>query len=121
MDLYRDITLDLYRHPHNQGVLPSYTHEKRELNPSCGDEVTVQLIVKDGVVQEAMFSGVGCAISIAGSSLTTDGVKGKTIEEILRYAKVDVDEWFGFDIVYTRENCAMLTLKAVQKALTSSL
>ena len=119
MDLYRDIILDLYRNPHNKGRLASATHSHHENNPTCGDEVTVDLIVENGVVQQATFEGVGCAISMAASSLTTDAVQGKGIKKILGYTKADIDEWFGFDIVYTRENCAMLTLKTIQKALTT--
>lgn len=119
MDLYRDIILDLYRNPHNKGRLATATHSRHETNPTCGDEVTVDLIVENGVVQNVTFDGVGCAISVAASSLVTDAIQGKSIKKILGYTKADIDEWFGFSIVYTRENCAMLTLKAIQKVLSN--
>ncbi len=116
MDLYRDIILDLYHNPHNKGSLLGHTHTAREVNSSCGDEVIVELLIREGIIVDAKFTGVGCAISLAGASLATDAVKGRTVQEITGYTKRDIDEWFGFDIVYTRENCASLTLRAIQKA-----
>lgn len=118
MDLYREIVLDLYNHPHNKGRLVNKTHTHHETNPTCGDEVTVDLRMEGNHIEAVTFEGVGCAISIAAASLTTDAIQGKSIKEVAKYTKAHIDEWFGFDIVYTRENCATLTLKAIHKALS---
>ena len=81
-DLYRDYILEHYRRPHNFGVLdaPSATYEGA--NPLCGDRITMQLAVDDGVVREVGFTGRGCAISQASASLLTDEIKGKPVADV---------------------------------------
>ena len=81
-DLYRDYILEHYRRPHNFGVIeePSATYEGA--NPLCGDRITMQLGVKDGIVEQVGFTGRGCAISQASASLLTDEVKGKPIDAV---------------------------------------
>lgn len=77
-DLYRDIILDHYRHPRHRGSLskPMASHEG--LNPLCGDEVTVDLAVKDGRISEIAYRGSGCSISQSSASMMTEAVYGKT-------------------------------------------
>ncbi|MCS7003090.1 MAG: iron-sulfur cluster assembly scaffold protein, partial [Dehalococcoidia bacterium] len=58
-DLYREIILDHYQNPRNYGPLPQATITIRGNNPVCGDEVTVSLRLRDGVIDEARFSGMG--------------------------------------------------------------
>lgn len=80
-ELYQEVILDHSRHPRNFGP-PAEANRKAEgYNPLCGDRVTVYLALKDGVVQDAAFDGVGCAISVASASLMTEAVKGKTKAE----------------------------------------
>ena len=67
-DLYRDYILEHYRRPHNFGVLEEPTASFEGANPLCGDRITMQLTVKDGVVTEVGFTGRGCAISQASAS-----------------------------------------------------
>ena len=83
-DLYRDYILEHYRRPHNFGVLeaPSATYEGA--NPLCGDRITMQLTVEDGVVTGVGFTGRGCAISQASASLLTDEIKGKPVDDVRR-------------------------------------
>ena len=80
-DLYRDIILDHYRHPRHRGSLrkPMASHEG--LNPLCGDEVTVDLAVKDGRIAEIAYRGSGCSISQSSASMMTEAVLGKNLEE----------------------------------------
>lgn len=59
------------------------THESHDLNPLCGDEITVYLTIYDGFIRDVGFSGHGCAISTASASLMTESLKGKTIEQAL--------------------------------------
>ena len=81
-DLYRDLILDHYRHPHNKGELEHPTARVEGYNPLCGDEIELDLVVDDaGVIEDVAFKGRGCSISQASSSMMTDIVKGRTRAE----------------------------------------
>jgi nitrogen fixation protein NifU and related proteins len=82
-DLYREIILDHYRSPRNRGELPSPPAYKVEgFNPLCGDEVTIYLDVRDGVLNDIKLTGHGCSISQSSSSLMSTAVKGKPLEDV---------------------------------------
>lgn len=83
-ELYQDIILDHGRHPRNFHALPHPTHLARGHNPLCGDRVTVYLAVEGDRIADVSFEGRGCAISTASSSLMTEVLKGKTIDEARR-------------------------------------
>ena len=81
-NMYKEYILELYKSPRNLGILKNPTHEHTEYNSLCGDEMTIQMIVKNGKVQDAKFSGSGCVISIVSSSLLTDKIRGMPVSEI---------------------------------------
>jgi nitrogen fixation protein NifU and related proteins len=83
-ELYQDIILDHGRHPRNFHALDHPTHLARGHNPLCGDRVTVYLAVDGDKIADVSFEGRGCAISTASSSLMTEVLKGKTIDEAHR-------------------------------------
>ncbi len=113
-DLYREIILDHYQHPHNQGELdnPDITFE--DSNPLCGDKIRVDLKVKDNIVQDVKFSGKGCAISQASASMLTDELIGKSLDEIKKIDKDFVFNMLGIPLSPTRVKCALLSLKVVK-------
>ena len=81
-DLYREIILDHYRSPRNRGELPTPPADVAEgVNPLCGDELRVFLIVDDGRITDIKVSGQGCSISQSSASMMSSIVKGKTIAE----------------------------------------
>ena len=80
-ELYRDLILDHYRQPRNHAPLKSPTCSTDGENPLCGDQVTVQLALAHGRVTDVAFTGRGCSISQASSSMMTECVKGKTVGE----------------------------------------
>jgi len=80
-DLYREIILDHYRNPRNQAPLEDPDIEARGFNPFCGDEVVLQLKLRDGRIAATSFQGRGCSISQASASMMTEVLKGKTLEE----------------------------------------
>ena len=81
-DLYKEIILDHYRSPRNRGELTSPPAVRVEgFNPLCGDEVTVYLDVRDGVITDIKLSGHGCSISQSSSSLMSAAVKGKSLAD----------------------------------------
>jgi nitrogen fixation protein NifU and related proteins len=83
-ELYQDIILDHGRHPRNFHALDRPTHLARGHNPLCGDRVTVYLSVDGDRIDDVSFEGRGCAISTASSSLMTEVLKGKTLDEARR-------------------------------------
>jgi nitrogen fixation NifU-like protein len=115
--LYREYILEHYKHPHNWGELESPDLQAHDLNPLCGDELTVQLGLDDeGRVSEVAFTGHGCAISQASASMVTDEIRGKTPEELLALDREFVLDLLGIDISATRMKCAMLSLKVIKAA-----
>ncbi len=81
-DLYRDVILDHYRNPRHRGALPSPSVSKEGYNPLCGDDVTLDLTVKDGVVQDVAFRGGGCSISQSSASMMAEAVRGKAVDDV---------------------------------------
>ena len=80
-ELYQEVILDHNRRPRNFRALENATHSAAGHNPLCGDNVTIALIVEDGIVTDVAFQGSGCAISTASASLLTGAIKGKSEEE----------------------------------------
>jgi len=78
-DLYQEVVLEHKRAPRNFGHLPQPTHQAQGTNPSCGDRVAVELLLDGERVQDIRFSGQGCAICMASSSMMTEAVKGRDI------------------------------------------
>lgn len=71
-------------HPDYKYQMDNATHTHDGINPSCGDELTLQLRVEDGVIEEASFTGHGCAISQASADIMAELVTGETVEEARR-------------------------------------
>ncbi|GIW09842.1 MAG: iron-sulfur cluster assembly scaffold protein NifU [Dehalococcoidia bacterium] len=82
-ELYREIILDHYRSPRNRGELSDADARARGRNPVCGDDVTLYLKVCEGTITAARSTGNGCAISQASSSILSQAVVGRSLEEAL--------------------------------------
>ena len=80
-DLYKEIILDHYRSPRNQGELEPPAHRCEGFNPLCGDEVIVFVSLIDQKIEEIKIGGQGCSISQASASMMTEIIKGKSISE----------------------------------------
>ena len=79
--LYQDIILDHYKHPENKGLSSIKDVQVHHVNPSCGDEITLNLTMKDGAITDLTWDGVGCAISMSSASMMSGLVRGKTLEQ----------------------------------------
>src|SRR6266446_1153689 len=78
-ELYQQVILDHNRKPRNFRTLTSATGRAEGYNPLCGDRVTVEVALEDGVIRDIGFQGSGCAISKASASMMTAALKGKTV------------------------------------------
>jgi nitrogen fixation NifU-like protein len=87
--LYQQIILDHYKHPHHRGLLDGFDVESgadaevHHVNPTCGDEVTLQVQVRDGAISGLGWIGEGCSISQASTSVMSDLVVGRPIAEAM--------------------------------------
>jgi len=116
-DLYRDYILEHYRRPHNFGVLDDPSASFEGSNPLCGDRITMQVGVRNDLLDRVGFTGRGCAISQASASLLTDEVKGKPLSFANDYRVDDLLDLLGIDISPARLKCAVLSLETLQRAL----
>jgi len=114
-DLYREQIIDRYKNPRMRGKLDPHDYSYEDDNPLCGDHLRIDLRVDgDGRVQEAAFSGEGCAISQASADLLMESVIGKSLEQVKGYGKEAVLEMLGIELGPVRLKCALLSLKVLK-------
>lgn len=118
MDIYKEIILDHWKNPHNFGSFGSVKGrvvKKAAVNPSCGDQVSLELLLAGRKITDARFSGAGCAISQAAASLLTDFVKGKRLEDLKKINEKSIINLLGVAVGPSRKKCALLPLAALQQ------
>ena len=86
-NIYTELIMEHSRNKFNKRPMDSPTHRELGHNPSCGDEITLNLKIEDGKILDATYEGIGCAISQASASMMVDDIKGKTVEEARDLAK----------------------------------
>lgn len=131
-DLYRRVIMDHYQTPRNRGELEDEAITVNLNNPTCGDRISLQMQIEDGVVKNAKFTGEGCSISMASASMMTDAVKGQKIEEALKLAEdfsglmkgeasefeyEDIEALSGVNKFPARIKCATLAWNALRKGV----
>jgi len=120
-ELYRENILEHYKHPRNWSPptpeLDRVDLEFHDLNPLCGDELTVKLAVGDDeTVEDVRFEGHGCAISQAAASMASDEIKGMKVSELRALDRSFVLDLLGIEISAQRMKCALLSLKVLKSA-----
>ena len=120
-DLYKEIILDHYRSPRNQGELDPPAHRCEGFNPLCGDEVIVYVSLIDQKIEDIRIGGQGCSISQASASMMTEIIKGRSIseaEEIIQAFKEMMDiyesELSGGETAESSSNVDLGDLEALQ-------
>ena len=116
-DIYREIILDHYRNPRNKGTLDPNDFSYEDVNPLCGDEVRIDVRVRDDKIDEIAFSGRGCAVSQASASILMEMVEGKSLEDVKAITKDDLLEEIGIPVSPARLKCALLGLKVLKAGL----
>ena len=120
MDVYAENILDHYRHPRGKVAPESPTVSHEEINVSCGDALTIQLIINDEKVTEVGWEGTGCAISQAAMSMMSEELAGKSVADLEKLTKENIYEMLGVPIGPRRVKCALLGLHALKNALRKS-
>jgi nitrogen fixation protein NifU and related proteins len=118
-DLYREVILDHYKNPRGHGVIEDADAKAEGVNPLCGDEVTIFVQFGDDgeTVDDVKFSGRGCAISQASTSMLMEMVKGRKASEIAELPKEQLLEEVGIPLTPIRLKCALLGLGVLKVAL----
>lgn len=117
-DVYREEILDHSRNPRNKRAIEDATFVCRKANMSCGD--TVKLFVKldpDRNIGAIGFEGVGCAISMAATSMLTESLLGKSLDDVMAMGQDDISKLLGAEIGPTRVRCAMLGLETLKRGI----
>ena len=87
-DIYTELIAEHSQSKENRRELPNATISERGHNPSCGDEITLQVEVADGIIKDATFSGVGCAISQASTDMMIELLRGKKVDDAKKLAEL---------------------------------
>jgi nitrogen fixation NifU-like protein len=88
-NLYQEVILDHYKHPENKGLATSYDAQVHHINPSCGDEITLNLTLQGDKVSAISWDGVGCSISQASVSIMSSLILNKDLQQ----AQIIFDEF----------------------------
>jgi nitrogen fixation protein NifU and related proteins len=120
-ELYRERILEHSRLPHNwtppASPLDRVDREFRDLNPMCGDDVTVRIAVDaEGQILDVRFEGHGCAICQAAASMASDAIRHRQISDLLALDASFILQLLGMEIPPLRIRCALLPLKVLKSA-----
>ena len=116
MGLHNDKVMDHFMHPRNVGEIENADGTGVYGSPVCGDMMQVQIKVKDDIITDAKFKTFGCGSAIASSSMATEMIIGKTVEEALEISnKTIVDELGGLPAV--KLHCSVLADHAIKSAI----
>ncbi len=118
-DLYREVILDHYKNPRGHGVIDDADAEAEGMNPLCGDEVSIFVtFAPDGeTIEDVKFSGRGCAISQASTSMLMEMAKGRKAADIASLPKDALLDEIGIPLTPIRLKCAVLGLGVLKLAL----
>ena len=117
--MYREVILDHYKNPRGHGELADADAQAEGQNPLCGDEVSIYVAFdEDGeTIDDVKFSGRGCAISQAATSMLMEMTKGRTADEVAALDKDELLAEIGVPLSPVRLKCAMLGLTTLKVAL----
>ena len=113
---FKEKTLDYAKNPRNQGELDTPTSIGEVSNPDCGDSTIIYLQVEDGLIKDIKFETFGCAAAVASSSILTEMVKDKTVDEAYRITEDAVADELG-GLPEKKMHCSMVGVQALRKAI----
>jgi nitrogen fixation NifU-like protein len=118
--LYREVILDHYKNPRNHGTIEHADAHADGQNPLCGDEISIDVSFDGDTISDVKFSGRGCAISQAATSMLTEMIVGKSAAEAAALQKDDLLEEMPIPLTPVRLKCALLGLTTLKMALHRS-
>jgi len=113
---FSDKTIDYAKNPRNQGEIEAPTAVGEVSNPDCGDSTKIYLKVENEVIVDITFETFGCAAAVASSSMLTEMVKGKTVEEASKITEQAVSDALG-GLPDKKMHCSMVGVNALHKAI----
>jgi SUF system NifU family Fe-S assembly protein len=134
-NLYRQVIMDHYKNPRNKGLVEDDLYKTVHIkNPSCGDDITIQSLVKDNVVKDIKHDGSGCSICCSSASVLSETLIGKTVDEAKEITEaylnmlsnkeydesVDLEEavaYIGVRLFPARVKCASISWKAFEETI----
>lgn len=116
MALYTDTVMDHFMNPRNVGEIENPSGVGEVGNAKCGDIMKMYLDIKDGVIQDVKFETFGCGSAIASSSMATEMIKGKTVEEALAISNKDVVDALG-GLPAHKLHCSVLAEESIKSAI----
>jgi len=114
---YSEKVMDHFKNPRNVGDMPDADGTGHVGNPTCGDIMELYLKVRDNVIVDAKFKTFGCGAAIATSSMVTELVKGKSVDEALKISNRAVAEALG-GLPPIKMHCSLLAEQALKSAIT---
>lgn len=115
--LYRDELLEHYRNPQNFGKIPNFSVCAKQSNPFCGDDIEIFVQFEKDKIKNIGFVGRGCAISMAGGSMLTEFVIGKTKKELTNFGEKAMLVLLGVEVSETRKKCALLAFSVLKDCI----
>ena len=119
-----DFILDHYENPRNSGSIEDPDVEQggcdilqKGGNPGCGDIITICLKIKDKIIKDFKFEGEGCIVSQAGTSIISEMVIGKEIDEIVEMGPEIMSEMLGEELTLSRPKCSTLGISTLKLAI----
>ena len=114
--LYSEKVMDHFRHPRNVGILEHPDGVGEVGNAKCGDIMKMYLKIKDNVIEDVKFETFGCGSAIASSSIATEMIKGRTLEDALALTNQEVVDALG-GLPAHKLHCSVLAEEAIKNAL----
>ncbi len=118
--IYKDEILEHYRNPFHFGPLKIFTKKAEQVNPFCGDEITIYIHIENELVKDVSFIGKGCAISVASTSILLEYAKDKQKKLLTNFTEEDMLSMLGIEISETRKKCALLGYFVLRDCLNQS-
>jgi len=115
--MYREFILDHYKNPRGHGVIDDPDASAEGQNPLCGDEITISVAFDGETLEDVKFTGRGCAISQAATSMLMEMVQGRSATEVAALSREDLLEEVGIPLSPIRLKCAILGLGVLKVAL----
>jgi len=114
--MYSEKVMDHFTNPRNVGEIENADGVGEVGNPTCGDIMRISIVVEDNIIKDVKFKTFGCGAAIATSSMVTEMVKGKTIDEALQITNKQVAEELG-GLPPAKMHCSNLAADALHKAI----